>query len=87
MEHAGHARLIQALYSFEDEPSHQVLSNFTGNTLNAVRGYIQFVRDRLEYVMGYPRMLGTDLHSFIRDARPLLEGHVERKLAANGNRK
>ena len=79
MEHAGHARLVQALYSFEDEPSHQVLSNFTGNTLNAVRGYIQFVRDRLEYVMGYPRMLGPELHSFMRDARPLLEAHVARK--------
>lgn len=79
MEHAGHARLIRALYSFEDEPSHQQLANETGNALNAVRSYIQFVRDRLELVMHYPRMRSAEMHRFIRDARPLLEAHVEQK--------
>lgn len=80
MEHAGHARLIRALYGFEDEPSHQQLATETGNALNAVRSYIQFVRDRLELVMHYPRMRSTGLHRFIRAARPLLEPHVAEKL-------
>jgi hypothetical protein len=85
VEHAGHAKLWQALIDLDDEPTYEELAQHTGLKLSSVRNYRgELLANLALHDLDRPKM--RQMQEFAKRCRPLLEPHICRKLARVGPR-
>jgi DNA-binding NarL/FixJ family response regulator len=83
IQHAGHAKLWRALVACEDEPSYRDVAEATGLTVNTVRNYREQLLGPLAlHGLAHPSM--HEMQQFARRCRPLLQPHIEARLARAG---
>jgi hypothetical protein len=83
VEHAGHAKLWQALIDLDDEPTYEELAHHTRLKLSSVRNYRGELLDNLAlHDLDRPKM--RQMQEFAKRCRPLLEPHIRRRLARDG---
>jgi len=84
VEHAGHAKLWQALIDLDDEPTYEELAQHTGLKLSSVRNYRgELLANLALHDLDRPKM--RQMQAFAKRCRPLLEPHIRRKLARTGD--
>lgn len=72
MQHAGHARLWEALATSEQEPDYAVLRRRLGTSHNTIKNYRQTLAMLLEGFWDHQVASLSDLYGFARTTRPLL---------------
>jgi DNA-binding NarL/FixJ family response regulator len=83
IQHAGHAKLWRALVASEEEPSYRDVAEATGLTVNTVRNYREQLLGPLAlHGLVHPSM--HEMQQFARRCRPLLQPHIEARLARAG---
>jgi DNA-binding NarL/FixJ family response regulator len=83
--HAGHAKLWRALVTCPDQPSYRDVAEHVGLTVNTVRNYREQLLGPLAlHGLQHPSM--HEMQEFARRCRPLLQPHVDARLARAGMR-